>query len=73
MGEGMSFGGGRAHCPRCGDFMPWQGESRCPHAVAVLLEDANGVVAPVCASHASHPSVSSWKRKSLRRETQVNP
>lgn len=66
LGVHLEWSAGACRCPTCGRAYPevdWAGPCRAP--AAILLFDADGVSAPVCASHAESPRVAKWKRRRL--------
>jgi hypothetical protein len=66
LGEGLTASAGRCWCPRCGQAYASEAfTAPCPLRATVLLVDADGVMAPVCASHAANPRVEGWQRRRL--------
>lgn len=64
LGQGLERSGSRCWCPACFRRYPerdFDGPCRLP--VATLLEDEDGTVGAVCASHAAHARTAGLKKR----------
>jgi hypothetical protein len=69
LGQGLERTVGVCRCPSCGVHYPRQAfDGPCSLPVTVLMEDSGGALAPVCASHAAHPSAAELKKYPLPRK-----
>jgi hypothetical protein len=63
-GEGLIRVGPEAVCLACSAHYP--PDRPCPEPATVVLEDQDGTLGAVCASHAAHPSARLFRKRPLR-------